>query len=151
EQFICMYGKMGFTIDYLPFHDIDIKLGEDLISKQPFVKMLKIPQNYNEALAYFNEAEFAIGERLHFNVMCAMANTPFVSINYGYKHHDFLDSINGASFGLNPEEVKVDKIVTFYQHKDALYNWDNINEILLNFRKKQETQRISFQDNLNNQ
>lgn len=148
EQFLSFYSKKGFTINYLPFHNTDIKLGEDLISKYPFINMLKIPQNYNEALAYFNDAEFAIGERLHFSVMCAMANTPFVSINYGYKHNDFLQSIKGASFGLKPQEVKMDQLITFYENKDTLYNWNDINEILLKFRKKHETQRILFQDNL---
>lgn len=126
----------------------NVELGKDVVSKYSFINMLKIPQNYNEALTYFSESEFAIGERLHFNIMCAMANTPFVSINYGYKHNDFLQSINGAAFGLEPQEVTKDRLIRFHENKDALYNWNDINEILIKFREKQETQRVLFQDNL---
>lgn len=80
-----------------------VELKEDLIFKYLFINMLKIPQNYNEALTYFSEAEFAIDERLH-----------------------------------------MDRLITFYENKCALYNWNDINEILLKFRKKHETQRVLF-------
>src|SRR5690606_14568591 len=122
EQFLSLYNKKGFIINFLPFHDTDIKLGEDLILKYPCINMLKIPQHYNEALAYFNEAEFGYGLRQDIHIDLEIAITPCESINYGYKQYDIIQSINGTLFGLKPQEVQMDKLITFYDNKYTLHN-----------------------------
>jgi hypothetical protein len=144
ELFINTYIQKGFKVCYLPLHTIDEKLGFDLKNKYPDVKMLKIPENYKEAISHFEKSTFAIGERLHFNVLSLLGGCPFLSINYDKKHEDFLMSCDVSFAGIAINEVSLKTIVSFYENKDLLFNWKAINLSLNNLKIKQDIAAEDF-------
>lgn len=137
EIFITQYIKLGYIIYFLPLHSIDLELGEKLILKYPDIKLLNIPANYTEAIKCFNKCSFAIGERLHFNILSVLAGCCFLSINYDLKHNDFLESLELQSVGLEIPDVTYNNILTLFQNRNSNFNWDEIHNRLIQYKKMQ--------------
>ena len=64
-------------------------------------------------------AEFALGERLHFGVAAAMAGIPFLSITYGEKHRDFLESVGLARCGVAPHDFSAELATTHWKERSS--------------------------------
>lgn len=147
KKYIEFVIDSGFSIQFLPLHTIDVKLGMELKAIFPEITLLEIPKSYNEGIKYFCDCTFAIGERLHFNVMALLAGCPFLSINYGPKHEDFLASLHLAPQGLKPEELTVDKLLVAFQNRDT-FNWDITLKKIRHYKKMQFDEQAKFMSNL---
>lgn len=148
RKFIKKIIEEGFHVQFLPFHSIDVKIGLELKSFFPGIELLEIPKNYSEGIEHFYRCIYAIGERLHFNIMAILAECPFLSINYDKKHEDFLSSVNLNEAGINMSEVCFDKILTAFENREA-FNWKAISQKLLYFKNMQYLQCAEFIKQIN--
>ncbi len=122
KKFIEYLLKKGYEVQYLPFHKIDLQLGIDLKKSFPQISLLEIPVNYSKALNIFENSRFAVGERLHFNIMASIAGCHFLSVNYGDKHEDFLASLNMPQCGFNPKFLSFEDLVKAFSKKNSSHN-----------------------------
>lgn len=144
EQFAKHCILKGYYVEFLPYHSIDIILGNELKMRLPEINVLPIPNNYSEVFSLFNDCEFAIGERLHFSITALLCNCCFLSINYDEKHYDFLESINIGFAGIGIECTNFENIELFFNTKDELFNWEEINNNLNLYKTKQLSQIKMF-------
>jgi polysaccharide pyruvyl transferase WcaK-like protein len=149
EIFLRNKIENGYEISFLPLHNIDIKLGIKLKRKIPEIILLDIPKNFKEAVSCLSDSCFAIGERLHFNIIALMSECPFVSINYDKKHEDFLISCKTSFAGFSIKDLSSSKIENVYNNKELLFNWNKIKEILNYYKKHQEKQANLYFEELN--
>ncbi len=147
EKFILKYRSKGYEFSFLPFHTHDCKIGEDLKNKYHFIELLEIPTNFKDACNYFTNCCYAIGERLHFNVMATMVGCPFLSINYNKKHLDFLKSLNITEAGIEINDVNLGVIEKKFQLNDSYFNWKEIDHKLRSYKKTQKQQFDIFISN----
>ena len=94
EQIIFFLQKEvrnGVEIHFLPFHSIDLNIAIELKKRIPELIIQDIPKKLEDGVSIMSKAKFAIGERLHFNILCTMVKCPFLSVNYSPKHSDFLN------------------------------------------------------------
>jgi polysaccharide pyruvyl transferase WcaK-like protein len=142
-QFIQKQIVCGAEVFFVPFHSIDKKIGTKLKNEISDIILLDIPKNYSEALTIFCDSEFAIGERLHFNIMSAMSQCPFVSINYATKHLDFLKSIEMEQVGVSKKDVSPEFIEDKYLNQNKYYDWDKITSKIQSYKDSQEKEFIN--------
>ena len=144
ELFAKKYVEKGFRLFFLPMHGIDIILGQNLKKEIPELVVLNIPKEYDEAIAHFKSCNFAIGERLHFNILSLMGGCPFVSINYDKKHIDFLESCDMSNAGFSMEEISLAQLNDFFENKIKLIDWESVDEKLRFFKAKQREEVIEI-------
>jgi polysaccharide pyruvyl transferase WcaK-like protein len=135
-----------YSIAYLPLHSIDYDLGKMLKLDIPRLEILDIAESYQDTLNILAEAEFSIGERLHFVVLSVLARTNFISINYHHKHVDFLNSIDLSNLGLCPKNASYEVIKTIFTERKEVVNWFEINTKLKNLKIIQNNERDVFLD-----
>jgi len=133
DQFIGFLLKQGYNVLYLPFHEVDVELGEMLIGKFPQIRMLKQPNGFNECAVLFADCAFAIGERLHFTVMAIMTKSPFISINYAKKHEDLLLSLSIPEIGLLPAEASHEKMIAAFNSRED-FDWEATRQKMIGYR-----------------
>ena len=126
NKFIEYLIKNSFQILFLPFHRIDVKLGLALKSTYSEIELLEVPENYSDACKIFEDCRFAVGERLHFGIMAALAGCSFRSINYSCKHEDFLASLNLLGWGFNPQSLSFEKLLNAFVASNYCYHSINI-------------------------
>lgn len=136
--------KKGYDVLFLPMHEIDIKCGHTLKKSIPQLVILEIPNEYDEAISHFKNCSFAVGERLHFNILSLMGGCPFLSINYDKKHIDFLESCDISFAGSSIEDISKLQLVDFFENKTKLFNWKMINDKLLLYNSKQKEEFNKF-------
>lgn len=127
----------GNKVVYLPFHSIDFQIGLKVKTKLPQITLLNIPRSFNEVTNIFNEAIFAIGERLHFSIVSSMFRCPFLAVAYSDKHFDFLTSINANYAGFNFEDISVDNIEKYYVSAHKTFDWDMIEQKIGDYKNMQ--------------
>jgi len=145
REFINFQVRNDFDIVFLPFHEIDVVLGSELQASFPMIKMLDIPETYENALVHFEDAIFAVGERLHFIVMAILATCPFLSLNYAEKHKDLLLSLDLVLAGIVPASVTSTVIHEHFKNKE-LFDWaalSNRIQLLKSIQKKEADAFIS--------
>ncbi|QDK78676.1 polysaccharide pyruvyl transferase family protein [Spirosoma sp. KCTC 42546] len=147
KSFIKHMISEGYTIQFLPFHSIDLDLGLELTSDFPEIIILEIPNKYSEAVQHFLSSSFAIGERLHFNVMAALTKCPFMSINYTAKHEDFLLSIDLKDCGISPSEASVSLFKDAF-HNRQLLDWKTIENKILSMKSRQLDEMAGFKNKM---
>ena len=133
DDFIRFLISEEYNVCYLPFHEIDVELGEILKSKFPEIKIIPQPDGFNACADIFADCAFAIGERLHFMVMAIMTKSPFISINYAKKHEDLLLSLSIPELGLLPAETSNEKMMHAFKTRDEI-KWDDIRQNILGYR-----------------
>lgn len=143
-QFLKSESVAEYKIVYLPLHSKDLTLGLALKTEIENLEVLQLAHSYEETLDLIKEAEFCIGERLHFTVMSVMANTPFISMNYDNKHEDFLESVALKSYGFPPNTINVKLIDTLFKARQTAINWTEINGIIDDFKSEQEVEKAKF-------
>jgi polysaccharide pyruvyl transferase WcaK-like protein len=139
REFIDAQVRNDFDVVFLPFHEIDVVLGRELQASFPMIKMLDIPETYETALLHFEDAIFAVGERLHFIVMAILATCPFLSLNYAEKHKDLLLSLDLVLSGIAPNSVTSTVIHEHFENKE-LFDWDALSnriQLLKGIQKKE--------------
>ena len=142
EQFNSFIGNLlsqKYIVDYLPFHEIDLELGNDLKLQFKEINILKQPQGFDDCAAIFSDCTFAVGERLHFTVMAIMTSSPFVSINYAKKHEDLLASLNIPELGLVPNLASSEKLLTAFDIRQN-FQWEKI------FDQMKDYKTIQFEE-----
>lgn len=147
KKFIEYLLNKGFQVQYLPFHGIDVQLGLNLKKNFPQIILLEIPVNYLTTLKIFENSRFAVGERLHFNIMASLAGCPFLSVNYGDKHEDFLTSLNKSQFGSTPQLLSFQNLVKAFSRNSFSQNVKF--EVINNFKEIQRTEKDRFMENVN--
>ena len=143
NDFIASLIKDGYNIQYLPFHEVDLELGNTLKETFPEITLLKQPVGYNECADLFANCAFAIGERLHFTVMAIMTRSPFVSLNYHKKHEDLLLSLSLQESGLHPSAASSEKMTAAFKARDA-FNWDATENQIKAYKKFQFDEAAEF-------
>jgi polysaccharide pyruvyl transferase WcaK-like protein len=144
-NFICnLIIKENYDIYFLPFHSIDEKIGEKISKENPTIKLLDIPKNSENVFKIFEDAVFAIGERLHFNIVSLMCRCPFVSINYDEKHEDFLSSVDMNEVGVKMEDLTISKLAKIFHHRDELFDWEKIEKEMEQFKNIQIKNKNKF-------
>lgn len=143
EKFIKTLIQSNFNVKFLPFHRIDVQLGSQLKNKYPQITLLNIPNKYCDALHHFQNAVFAIGERLHFTVMALLAECPFLSINYARKHEDFLESMNLSQAGIMPATISYDAITSAFENRQ-FFDWNSLGNRINNLKKIQQDELCEY-------
>ncbi len=143
KKFIKYLIERGYNVQFLPLHLIDNQLGTQLKSEFPEVVLLEQPNNFIDALSVFQNCSFAIGERLHFTVMAILAKSPFVSLNYGKKHEDLLQSIELSHAGLEPGNFSFGTLSNFFNSRSA-FNWGTTENIITTLKEFQITEASDF-------
>jgi len=143
KGFIKACVRDGFRVQFLPFFSTDTLLGLEIKKEIPEMELLKIPTSYLECVNHFHNSIFAIGERLHFNIMALLGNSPFLSINYNKKHEDFLESMNLKSSGILPEDISLDEALNAFQNRFA-FDWEAINKKLYQYKHFQVDEASKF-------
>ncbi|MDE5417561.1 polysaccharide pyruvyl transferase family protein [Labilibaculum sp. DW002] len=147
-NFIAEKTEEGYLIKFLPFHYIDLELSIDLVKDRNQVIVLDIPNNYEEALSHFEDCTFALGERLHFNIMAALAACPFISINYDLKHVDFLESLGLSEAGLSIHEVSKEKLHKCFLKRNTSFDWRIIDQRINDLKREQFQSANTFNSNI---
>ena len=137
-----LYG-LPVDVHFLPFHSIDIGIGLELKQIFPALTVLQVPATYREAKRYFQDATFAVGERLHFTVMAILNGCPFLSINYGEKHEDLLASLGLSQAGISPSEISADKITSAFEKRNS-FDWSPVFQRIAELKAFQENQAADF-------
>ena len=132
-----------YNLVFLPFHDIDKKIGESLILEFPEMVLLSQPYSYKNAMDIFQNSIFSIGERLHFTAMSILSGCPFVSINYSNKHEDMLQSIGLSLFGVQPGGFYFQDLKNRFINRFEI-DWKSIEFSLNNFKELQISEKNSF-------
>lgn len=146
-KFLKSINDKNYKLIYLPLHSIDLELGNILKSEIKELEVLDIAESYKDTLKLISEAEFCIGERLHFNVMNILANTNFISINYDNKHVDFLKSLNIEVFGYSPKDINCELIQSIFENTNKSINWLEVNDKVDKLKTKQESEKALFLEN----
>jgi hypothetical protein len=143
RKFIKTLIAEGYTVKFLPLHLIDKKLGIQLKSEFPDMMLVDQPDNFINALQLFQDCSFAVGERLHFTVMAVLGKVPFISLNYGKKHEDLLNSVELSHAGLTPEEFSVSKLTDLF-HTRSAFNWGSAENIIESLKDLQVIEAEAF-------
>jgi polysaccharide pyruvyl transferase WcaK-like protein len=144
KQFISLIVKKDYYhLQFLPFHSHDLQIAIQLKEEFPEIEILNTPKTYREAIPFFDNSTFAIGERLHFIVMAILSQTPFLSINYGRKHIDLLESLDVSEAGLLPGEISLEKIIAIFENKNQT-DWITVSKKLANFKELQQAEAFKF-------
>jgi len=143
KTFLEQKSSEELKIGFLPMHRVDVELGEALRKQFPQLVLYPIPRTTEEAIAVYHQYEFAVGERLHFNVLAAMAKCPFLSINYRPKHNDFLATISLLHAGIDPPEVTPVLLEEGYAQR-ASFNWEDALHHLQDLRDRQRQEALEF-------
>jgi len=146
-KFLKSIKDKNYKLIYLPLHSIDLELGNILKEEINELKVLDIAESYKDTLKLIAEAEFCIGERLHFNVMNILANTNFISINYDNKHVDFLKSLDLEAYGYFPKDINCELIQSIFENTDQLINWLEVNDKVDELKTKQKSEKTLFLEN----
>lgn len=128
---------------FYPFHSEDIEQANKLKVQFPQIQILGIPSYYHEVVEVFEEAIFAVGERLHFSVMAMMSGCPNYAINYDTKHYDMLESLQAEDFGHSPEVTNFDDIKNTFENRES-QDFSSIFSIIENFRSLQVEESEKF-------
>ena len=137
-------SSQGFEVKWLPFHQIDKELALFFNESMSYeFEILPQPKNFSELSAIFKNAQFAIGERLHFVVSSCLFKCPFFSSNYAEKHSDFLRSIDLESFGKSENEIKKDSILHAFNERDKTSLYPSFKRLLM-LKQMHEDEKISF-------
>ena len=142
-QFLAQLEASGAEIHFLPCHANDLELAEDLRSRFPAIRVLRVPKGFAEASGHFRNAAFAIGERLHFVATAIMTGCPFLSINYADKHADLLASVRLAQAGVVPAEATTDKLLAAWEARKS-FAWDEAFAALEGYQSVQREQVAAF-------
>lgn len=145
-EFAEKLGAKGYDICFLPFHSIDIQIGKRLKDEYDNIHLLDIPVNYEAACLLFNDASFAVGERLHFSVMATLCRCPFISINYDKKHNDFLKSLDLEAFGFRIDDLTIEELDHIFENRGNLFSWHQVKEKIEHLQKAQFQKRDYFLD-----
>jgi len=143
EGFVAKALNDGYTVQFMPCHKFDVELALDIQKRLPAVELLPVPKLYSEALAYFRNATFAVGERLHFTAMGMLTGCPFLSINYSAKHEDLLSSVGLSAVGIAPIHVSAQAIQAAFDRR-ASFDWETVFAGLEAFQQIQRRERDSF-------
>jgi polysaccharide pyruvyl transferase WcaK-like protein len=143
RKFIKSVIGEGYTVKFLPLHLIDNKLGIKLKSEFPDIVLLDQPDNFINALHLFQDCSFAVGERLHFTVMAVLGKIPFVSLNYGKKHEDLLNSVELSHAGLIPEKFSLDILNDLFYSRST-FNWGSAENTIASLKDFQITEAAAF-------
>jgi polysaccharide pyruvyl transferase WcaK-like protein len=145
-EFLKEQVTKDYKIVYLPLHSIDFDLGKSLRVEIPELELLDIATSYKKTLELMSEAEFCIGERLHFIVMSILANTNFISINYDDKHADFLKSLDLENFGFSPNNITTKIIKKSFDNQVSVINWAGVNANIERLKLIHDSERDLFLD-----
>ncbi|MEL7160112.1 MAG: polysaccharide pyruvyl transferase family protein [Bacteroidota bacterium] len=126
----------GEQVGFLPMHAIDVQLAEKLREQVPSMQIHSIPRDLAEAVGVFHQYAFAAGERLHFNIIAAMAKTPFLSINYRPKHNDFFKTTALLHAGCDPLLVTPGLLLERYEERKG-FAWEAVLPRLEELRDRQ--------------
>lgn len=144
NEFVVRLISEGYEVCFLPFHIVDYKIGEKLKRDYHHIKLLNIPNSLEQIRQIFNSADYAIGERLHFNIMALLSNCPFFSVNYANKHIDFLNSLGLKYCGENIKDISMEQLIYSFENRDNLFNWYKINMQLDSYKKAQIREAENF-------
>lgn len=147
KKFIAYALDLNYEVKFLPFHEIDVELGILLQQEFPAISLLDVPTHYDECVKLFNACDFALGERLHFNVMSLLSECSFLSINYDKKHEDFLASVELGHLGLAMSEVTFEKIKEIFDSRKQT-NWPDVRKRVVKLRDFQHQEAQKFIDSL---
>lgn len=97
-------------INYL--HSLDYKvmfIAHDVLEQSIVSDLYKLTPNFdyintdniNIILKEYAKSQFSIGVRLHSNILSLAADTPFISIGYGYKNLEYVDLIGSNYYSTN--------------------------------------------------
>jgi len=143
KEFITFLIGDGYVVNYLPFHEIDLELGNELKKEFAEINILKQPDGFEACAELFADCTFAIGERLHFTVMAVMTKSPFISINYAKKHEDLLLSLDIPEAGLSPDLASLTKIKdAFIKRKD--FEWTTVRKLMIDYKDRQFAEMRQF-------
>ncbi|EMI58107.1 polysaccharide pyruvyl transferase family protein [Rhodopirellula sallentina] len=109
----------GLEVVFLPFHGIDVQRANQLKEKLPSISVLNQPRTLKELQDCFDDALFALGERLHFVISAALFHCPFLSINYASKHRDFLKSVGLECLGADPGDCHAGKFTCAFDERES--------------------------------
>lgn len=143
KKFIKSLIENGYNVQFLPFHLIDHQLGEQLKLEFPEIVLLEQPENFISAVNIFQNCSFAIGERLHFTVMAILTKSPFVSLNYGKKHEDLLQSMELSHAGLQPANFSFSSLNNIFNSRTE-FDWGSAETLLSNFKEIQINEASDF-------
>jgi hypothetical protein len=143
RRFIAAVLERGVSVEFLPFHSVDVELGRELARDLPTVKVHEIPANLDQAKAIFKRASFAVGERLHFAVVSLLSGCPCFSVMYEAKHSELLDSLSCQHLGALPDEFGCADLVERYLRR-ADFDWATVRRKLAIYRRRQEEDARAF-------
>ncbi len=141
--FIEILLAKNYSVDFLPLHAIDDSLGREVRERLPAVRILNIPNTFSEATAHFNNASFAIGERLHFTAMAILTGCDFLSVNYAAKHEDLLMSVGLSDMGTAPGAAHVEHMIDAMGRKGRI-DWLSVAARLNILKDLQVSQAEAF-------
>jgi polysaccharide pyruvyl transferase WcaK-like protein len=139
-----LISRENYDIYFLPFHNIDKKIGEKILKENPSIRLLNIPKDSEEVFKIFEDVSFAIGERLHFSIVSLICRCPFISINYSEKHEDFLRSAGMNEVGIKMENLTISKLSEIFYHKNYFFNWGKIENKMEQFQNLQIESKNKF-------
>lgn len=143
KTFIGYLTENGYQPVFYPFHNEDIVQAVKLKEEFGQIQILGIPAYYEEVVKVFEEAIFAVGERLHFSVMAMMSGCPNYAINYDTKHYDMLESLQAENFGHSPDMTNFDDIKQTFENR-ANQDFGSIFTIIENFKSLQIEESLKF-------
>lgn len=143
KKFVKNLIQANYKVNFLAFHQRDTEISRQLIRDYPEIGFIDPPETFDQARLIFQQHSFAVGERLHFIVMASMAGCPFLSINYGKKHEDFLSSINLSKVGFMPSDVSLAVLEQAINHKDE-FDWCDVAAKIQGFKEKQSAEIAKY-------
>ena len=143
KTFIGYLINNGYQPVFYPFHSEDITQANKLKEEFPQIQILDIPAYYEQVEKVFEQAIFAVGERLHFSVMAMMSGCPNYAINYDTKHYDMLESLDSEDFGHSPDMTNFDDIKQTFENREK-QDFSSVFDIIEHFRSLQVEEAKKF-------
>jgi polysaccharide pyruvyl transferase WcaK-like protein len=116
--FVRYLQEEGYSVKFLPLHNIDYELGLRFSRQFPGIEVLDIPRKFSDIKPMILNSYFMLGERLHFTVAGLTLGCPLLSINYEKKHVDLLASLEAVKIGLQPGDAAIDQIIQIFQNRN---------------------------------
>lgn len=108
KKIIKELSRDGFSIELFSMLPED----EQILEKIDLdVSFRRFNPSWKDLINFFKDCKLVIGEKLHTSVLSAAAGTPFISIAYLEKCHDFCESIDLEDMAVDTDDKELSKKV----------------------------------------
>lgn len=147
RKFLNWLNKKGYQINFVPFQnkiESDKDLTEKFQQKLPFKTKIHTPQNLEEVLDLYKNAEYIIATRLHAALAAIKSESPLISIAYSQKVNSYLSQI-AKDIPILSENLTFESLKTKFQSaKNSTPIYKKYNATALKEHKKIEKKLIDI-------